>query len=182
MDYEKPSRGAGLGVYRRSGLGMLDQTEVRPTNGKSELPPRAMARSTSELLHDMVTLGELQAKLALVDLQEGVGKMLLPAGLAILGAGVGLGCVPIALMTLALSLEKLTNLSPPVCFAIAFGVGLLVAAILVIPALATLKTGVRTFDRSMSEWRRNRQWAKETIKRMGQSGPYNTPRSPIQPR
>ena len=61
--------------------------------------------------------------------------------------------MPIALMTLALSLEKLTNLSPPVCFAIAFGVGLLVAAILVIPALATLKTGVRMFDRSLSEWR-----------------------------
>jgi hypothetical protein len=146
---------------------MLDQTEVKPSNGNVELPPRAMARSTSELLHDMATLGELQGKLVLVDLREGVTKLLVPAGLAIMGAGIGLGCVPIALMTLALSLEKLTNLSPPVCFAIAFGVGLLVAAGLVIPALATLKTGVNIFDRSLAEWRRNRQWAKETLKRMG---------------
>jgi hypothetical protein len=138
-----------------------------------------MARSTSELLHDMATLAELQGKLALVDLREGFAKLLVPAGLAILGTGVGLGCVPIALMTLALSLEKLTNLSPPVCFAIAFGVGLLLAAILVIPALATLKMGVRMFDRSLAEFRRNRQWAKETLKRMAQGGPGAAPRSPV---
>jgi putative superfamily III holin-X len=157
---------------------MLDQTEVKPTNGHTELPPRAMARSTSELLHDMATLAELQGKLVLVDLSEGFSKLLVPAGLAVLGAGVGLGAVPIGLMTLALSLEKLTNLSPPVCFAIAFGVGVLLAAILVIPALATLKMGVRMFDRSLAEFRRNRQWAKETLKRMGQSGRCAAPRSP----
>jgi Zn-dependent protease with chaperone function len=156
---------------------MLDQTEVKPTNGHTELPPRAMARSTSELLHDMATLAELQGKLALLDLREGFAKLIVPAGLAVVGAGVGLGCIPIGLMTLALSLEKLTNLTPPVCFAIAFGVGLLLAAILVIPALATLKTGVRTFDRSLEEWRRNRQWAKETLKRMARSGTSPTPRS-----
>jgi len=137
-----------------------------------------MARSTSELLHDMATLAELQGKLVVVDLREGFTKLLVPAGLAVVGAGVGLGSVPIALMTLALSLEKLTTLSPPVCFAIAFGVGLLLAAILVIPALATLKVGVRMFDRSLEEWRRNRQWAKETLKRMARSGPSPTPRSP----
>jgi len=156
---------------------MLDQTEVKPTNGHTELPPRAMARSTSELLHDMATLAELQGKLALLDLREGFIKLLVPAGLAVVGAGIGLGCVPIALMTLALSLEKLTNLSAPVCFAIAFGVGLLLAAVLVIPALANLKTGLRMFDRSLAEWRRNRQWAKETLKRMAQSGARPVPRS-----
>jgi len=156
---------------------MLDQAEVKPTNGHTELPPRAMARSTSELLHDMATLAELQGKLALLDLREGFGKLLVPAGLAIMGAGVGLGAIPIGLMTIALSLEKLTSLSPPVCFAIAFGIGVLLAAILVIPALATLKMGVRMFDRSLAELRRNRQWAKETLKRMGQSGACTAPRS-----
>ncbi len=148
---------------------MLDQTEVRPTNGHTELPPRAMARSTSELLHDMATLAELQGKLALVDVREGFTKLLVPAGLAVVGACVGLGTVPIGLMTLAVSLEKLTTLSTPVCFAIAFGVGLLLAAILAIPALARIKTGLRMFDRSLEEWRRNRQWAKETLKRMARS-------------
>src|SRR6476619_1552907 len=60
---------------------MLDQTEVKPTNGHTELPPRAMARSTAELLHDMVTLAELQGKLALLDLREGFAKLLAPVAL-----------------------------------------------------------------------------------------------------
>lgn len=157
---------------------MLDQTEVKPTNGRTELPPRAMARSTSELLHDIATLAELQGELAFVDLREGFAKLLVPAALAAVGAGVGLGSVPIGLMTLAISLEKFTNLSPPVCYAIAFGVGLLLAAILAIPALANLKTGLRMFDRSLEEWRRNRQWAKDTLKRMAQSGTHTTQRPP----
>jgi hypothetical protein len=157
---------------------MLDQTQVKPSNGHTELPPRAMARSTSELLHDMATLAELQGKLAVVDLREGFSKLLMPAGLAVVGACIGLGAVPIGLMALAMSLEKLTTLSPPVCYAIAFGVGLLLAAILVIPALANLKTGLRMFDRSLAEWRRNRQWAKDTLKRMAQSSTYTTQRPP----
>src|SRR5262245_19267199 len=155
---------------------MLDQTQVKPPNGHTELPPRAVARSTSDLLHDMVTLAELQGKLALVDLREGFTKLLIPAGLAVIGAGIGLGAVPVGLMTLAMSLEKLTTLSPPVCYAIAFGVGLLLAAILVIPALVNLKTGLQMFDRSLAEWRRNRQWAKDTLKRMAQSGTSTAPR------
>ena len=59
---------------------MLDQTEVNPTNGHTELPPRAMARSTSELLHDMATLAELQGKLALLDLREGFTSSSFPPG------------------------------------------------------------------------------------------------------
>jgi len=160
---------------------MVDQAQIGSAkghngkNGDTELPPRAVARSTAELFHDMATLAELQGKLALVDLREGIGKLLMPAGLAILGAGIGLGCVPIGLMALALTLEKLTTLSPPVCFAIAFGVGVLIAALLIIPALATLKTGVKIFDRSLEEWRRNRQWAKETLKRMARSSVSQPP-------
>jgi hypothetical protein len=126
----------------------------------------------------MATLAELQGELALVDLREGFAKLLVPAGLAVIGAGIGLGAVPIGLMSLAMSLEKLTTLSPPVCYAIAFGIGLLLAAIFLIPALANLKTGLRMFDRSLEEWRRNRQWAKDTLKRMAQSGTYTAQRPP----
>lgn len=161
---------------------MVAQAQVKTDNGhggtNGELPPRTVARNTAELLHDMTTLAELQGKLALVDLQDGVAKLLLPIALAALGLGVALGCVPIGLMTLALSLEKLTPLSPPVCFAIAFGVGVILAALLIIPSLATVKLGVRMFDRSLAEWRRNSQWAKETLKRMGQSSGSTTPRPP----
>jgi hypothetical protein len=156
---------------------MVGQAQMKSPNGHGtngghvdELPPRAVARSTAELLHDMASLAELQGKLVVVDLREGVAKMLVPLGLAVAGICVALGTIPVGLMTLAFALEKLTTLSVPVCFAIAFGVGLLLAAILIIPALATLKTGVQILDRSLAELRRNLQWVKETIKRMGQGG------------
>ena len=43
----------------------IDVAEHEAANGR-ELPPRAVARSTAELLHDMATLAELQGKLVLI--------------------------------------------------------------------------------------------------------------------
>jgi len=49
---------------------MVDQAQVTPAEDRSELPPRAVARGTAEFLHDVMTLAELQGKLALVDVLE----------------------------------------------------------------------------------------------------------------
>jgi Putative Actinobacterial Holin-X, holin superfamily III len=148
---------------------MVDQAQVKPTNGHTELPPRAVARNAAEFMHDVATLAELQGKLAMVDLSDGVSKLVWPVVLVAAGAAVALGSIPIGLMALALTLEHTTTLSPPVCFAIALGVGVVLAALLIVPSIGALKRGVRMFDRSLDEWRRNRQWAKETLKRLGQS-------------
>src|SRR5437762_2582547 len=104
---------------------MVDQAQVTqqqpatplPTgpDGRAELPPRAVARSTAEFLHDVATLAELQGKLTLVDLREGLAKLILPTALVLIGAAVGLGCVPIALAALALTLAAYTTLPPPAC-------------------------------------------------------------------
>jgi hypothetical protein len=148
---------------------MVDQAQVNPNIGRTELPPRAVARSTAEFLHDVTTLVELQGKLTLLDLREGVAKLLVPAGLVLVGIAVGLGCVPIALAALALTLSTYTTLPPPACFGIALAVGIILAAALTIPSLMALKHGVRMFDRSFYEWGRNRKWIKDTLKRLGQS-------------
>ena len=149
---------------------MVDQAQIKPTNGHSELPPRAVARNAAEFMHDVATLAELQGKLAMLDLSDGVSKLLWPVALVAAGAAVALGSIPIALMTLALTLQETTTLSPPICFAIALGVGVVVAALLIVPSIGALKRGVRMFDRSLHEWGRNRLWAKETLKRLSQSG------------
>jgi hypothetical protein len=151
---------------------MVSQAEIKSTNGHNggtELPPRAMARNAAEFFHDVTTLAELQGKLAILDVKEGFAKLLTPVILVCAGAAFVLGSVPIALMTLALTLEHTTTLSPPVCFAISLAVGLVVAGILIFSALGALKRGIRMFDRSMEEWRRNRHWATETLKRLGQT-------------
>jgi hypothetical protein len=162
---------------------MVDQTQVNSSqasqpNGRTELPPRAVARSTAEFLHDVTTLVELQGKLTLLDFHEGVAKLLAPAALVLVGIAVGLGCVPIALAALALTLSSYTTLPLPACFGIALAVGLVLAATLTIPSLMALKHGVRMFDRSLYEWGRNRKWIKDTLQRLGQSsrvGPAHQP-------
>ena len=94
---------------------MVDQADVKPTNGhdggRSELPPRAVARSTGEFLHDVTTLAELQGKLLVVDCKQGLSKLVVPMTLLVLGIVIALGCVPIALAALAITLVQAADFS-----------------------------------------------------------------------
>ena len=54
---------------------MVDQAEMKPTNGHTELPPRAVAREPAEFLHDLTILAELQAKLLVVDCRQGMHQV-----------------------------------------------------------------------------------------------------------
>jgi putative superfamily III holin-X len=151
---------------------MVDQAQITPTNGRTELPPRAVARNTAEFLHDVATLAELQGNLVLLDVREGLAKLVMPVIAIGAGIAVGLGCVPIALAALALTLKATTTLNYASCFGIALAVGLVLSALLAIPAFFALKRGVRMFDRSLYELGRNTKWVKDTLKRL-QSGPHH---------
>jgi len=158
---------------------MVDQAQVNPTNGRTEAPPREVARTTADFLHDMAVLAELQGKLALVDLREGVAKLLFPVGLLAVGAAVALGCVPIAMMAIAFTLQATTTLPVAACFGISLAIGLVLATIIIVAAISALKSNIRIFDRSLAEWRCNSKWAKDTLKRLGRNtdpgGPIERP-------
>jgi hypothetical protein len=145
---------------------MVDQAQVTMADERTELPPQAVARGTGEFLHDVLTLAELQGKLALVDLREGTAKVVVTLVALIIGIAWGLGCFPIALVALAVALKESTTLSLSASFGIALLVGLGLSALLAIPALIALKAEMHMFDRSQSEWRRNLQWFKDTLKRL----------------
>jgi len=158
---------------------MVDQAQVTATEDRPELPPRAVARGTAEFLHDVMTLSELQGKLVLVDFREGTGKILISVVALVIGVAWGMGCFPIALVALAVALKESTTLSLSASFGIALLVGLGLSALLAIPALLALRAETHMFDRSFTEWRRNLQWFKDTLKRVGQStSAHNWPRSP----
>jgi hypothetical protein len=153
---------------------MVDQAQVTPkscrtdtaVNRTTELPPRAVARNTAEFLHDLTTLAELQGKLLVVDLREGISNLVTSVVLLCAGAAIALGTIPIALAALAITLDEFTNLTPAACFGIALLVGVVLAALLAVPAIYAIRKGVWMFDRSQTEWRRNVQWAKDAMKRM----------------
>jgi hypothetical protein len=150
---------------------MVDQAQVTAESQSTELPPQAVARGTAEFLHDVATLAELQGKLVVVDFREGMVKLLMPAMALCLGGIVALGCVPVALVTLAIVLKSTTSLSLSASFGIALLVGVVLSGLLLVCALAALKSKIRIFDRSLYEWGRNMKWIKDTLRRLGQNSP-----------
>jgi hypothetical protein len=157
---------------------MVDQTQVTPINGHTELPPQAVARGTAEFLHDVATLAELQGKLVLIDLREGVARLVTSVIALCVGIALLLGSVPIALAALALTLQATTTLSPSECFGISLAAGLGLSALLAVPAFVALKGWAKMFDRSLYEWGRNTKWVKDTLKRLAQSAPtHSVPKS-----
>jgi hypothetical protein len=145
---------------------MVDQAQVTMAEERAELPPRAVARGTAEFLHDVLTLAELQGKLALVDLREGTAKVFVTLAALMIGVAWGMGCFPIALVALAVARTESSTLSLSASFGIALLVGLGLSALLTIPALIALRAEIHMFDRSLTEWRRNLQWFKDTLKRL----------------
>ena len=162
---------------------MVDQAQITPTgeyrtDGRTELPPQAMARNSASFLADVATLTELQGKLLVVDLREGTNKLIGSVVVLLAGTVIALGCVPVALAALALLLAETTRLSLAASFGIALLVGLVLAAALAIPGLIAVKKGVWMFERSRNEWRRNMQWLRETMKRLGNQPTTCPPRAP----
>jgi hypothetical protein len=149
---------------------MVDQTYVapaeQPTNGRSELPPRAVARNTGEFLHDVTTLAELQGKLLLVECRDGLKKLVIPIVTLVVGVVIALGCVPIALAALAITLVQAAELSLAAAMWISLLIGVVLAAALAVGGYYWLRSGLSFLDRSYYEWQRNIAWAKDMMRRL----------------
>jgi len=153
---------------------MVDQTTVEQhhANG-AETPPQAVARSSMEFLHDLITLGELQAKLLLLDAQEGLTRLAIWAGVLAVGALLALACFPVCLAVIALWIAELGGLSTAQAFTISLLLGLIVAAAMIGAGIYTIRSRATFLQRSWTEWRQNVRWVKETLRRLSSSGPRN---------
>jgi len=149
---------------------MVDQTKVNTSNG-CETPPQAVARSTAEFLHDILTLGELQARLLVLDGKTDLKRLIFPFVVLATGAVICLSCVPVALAALALVLVEAAEFTHAQAFGIALLVGLGLGGILVLGAAFYLRSGWTLFERSRIEWQRNVQWAKDVLRRAGRRSP-----------
>jgi hypothetical protein len=154
---------------------MVDQTPLKSSNGRSTSPPRAVAKSAAELLHDVLTLAELQGKLLVVDCQTGLRKLIVPAVCLAFGTVLALCCVPLALTAIALGLAETTALTHSQAFAVVLVGAVVVAAVLVIAAVGYLRHGWSMLERSHTELTRNLQWSKDMLKRLGRGGPEAEP-------
>ncbi|NQV24171.1 MAG: phage holin family protein [Rhodopirellula sp.] len=141
---------------------MADQTTLN--NDQPQSPASGMRQSMTDFAADLAELTELQLHLFFADSQQIRKDIGVPIAAFAGGVVVALGCVPVALVTLALVLVAAAGLSPSAAFAIAFGTGMVAAIALLAFGWSKLRRSLSGFERSTFEARRNFQWLKKTLR------------------
>ncbi len=127
------------------------------------------ARSIGQILHDILTLGQLQAQLFKLDARD-AGVKLQTAMVALFGGVVLAVCaVPIGLIGIALFLTDVGHLSRLAAFWITFIFAIFVAAVLVGYGIAWFRKPPRLFECSREELVNNIERVKEMLHRSGSS-------------
>lgn len=146
---------------------MVDQAQVNSPGRQSAAPIQA-ARGTADLLHDMLTLAELQWQLFALDGRQYVRGLLWPAVWLACGTALALSCLPLALVVLALALVETTSLSIAQAFGVALAVGFGLALGLIGSVVWFVRRRLVFLQRSKSQWQQNLRWLKDMLQRVKQ--------------
>jgi uncharacterized membrane protein YqjE len=138
-------------------------------NGRYPGKTPNVAASVGDLTHDVIELSELQAQLLTLDVKQSVAKARACLVLAVIGACMLLGTIPVALLALAALLVEQLDWSYAGAAAVAALAGLLIAGVVFGVAYGYIKKGLVSFDRSREELRRNIAWVKSALRTRGQA-------------
>ena len=151
---------------------MVDQASVKnggwSSSGTHQRETSAAAgvrNGVGELLHDVVSLGELQAQLLAVDARESVQKAQTPIVLLAGGATLALGAVPVLLLALGESLVLWLQWERAAAYLVAGLVGVVVGGATVYVAWQQTGAVVAVFERSRAELAENIRWIKYALTR-----------------
>lgn len=148
----------------------------------STSPAGDIRHGVSQVLRDIVSLGELQAELLQIDLRNFVTAHVAPTAILTVGAIVAaLASLPILLASLAYYLVEVANLTIASALLAAGGLGLLVAAISAGLAWKRIRTRNEAFSRSRTELARNVRWLKQVLGRPSDTAAYSTPAAAYRP-
>jgi len=139
---------------------MDHQTQM---NGTAASPARNVARNMADVWHDVVTLSELQVKLAAIDAREVLARSRMALALLVAGCCLAMAALPILLAAGALLLVEKTSLTPAAAFGLAGLIAIVVAGSLGGYGCWVLSRGIDGFQRSGSEWKRNMDWFKNVL-------------------
>lgn len=161
---------------------MADQTTM--TGNGHATRQRAQDRDSSPLSHiayDVVELSELQARLALLDLEDSTARI--RNALIFIAAGaivLWMACL-IGLVTAAYALVEVAGWDGWVAFGTVALAALVLSVLLLLAAWRCWRKGLFTWDRSRDELQRNIAWLKSALsgqhtsyQRSGQSSYHST--------
>jgi len=141
------------------------------TNGRARDKQPDVATSFSELAHDVIELGELQAQLFAIDVKSTVKKTGSSVLLSVIGLCVLLGTVPIILSALGYLIAELLDWPVSAGLGIAAAVGIVISAVILLLAWNRLSAGLNSMQRSSEELRRNIAWIKSTLRSRRSAAP-----------
>ncbi len=133
-----------------------------PAGGPS--PAQGVRQGVGGLMHDVITLAELQSQLLGVDAREAAGRVALPVSLLGAAAVLGASSLPLLLIFLALVLRDYAGWGAAWAVLTAAVVGLLVSGGLLFAGYLGLMKVVKPFARSRDELSKNLTWLKEVLK------------------
>lgn len=119
--------------------------------------------NVANLASELLTLTELQAKLALIDLKESTAKALIPALLAIGGICLFLGTVPVLLLGISGALAESGALSPVAAMLLTSLVAAALAGACAWFGYVKVKDSLGVLNRSREEFEANLRWIKKAI-------------------
>ena len=159
---------------------MADQATVNANGGVASRvpinsPAGSMIGNVAEFGHDLATLGELQAKLAVVDLKEATGRAIVPAALAAGALMLVLASLPVALLGVAALLVVDARHGPGWALLATAGATLVVAVVLAVLAIPALRRSFASLDRSREELARNVAWIKTVLAYSGRGPSRSRP-------
>ena len=150
---------------------MVDQASVNPDWPAAEPYRRetsaaaGVRNGVGELLHDVVSLSELQAQLLAVDAKESVEKAKLPIGLLIGGIILALGAVPVLLLSLGEALTLWLDWERALSYLVSGLAGVVIAGVMLYLAWQQTGAVIAVFDRSRVELAENIRWIKYALTR-----------------
>jgi len=152
---------------------MVGQAKMSESNGTARAgpsPTRVAARHTAKLLHNVISLAELQVELFQVELQQKLAVAARPGLLMVAAMGLALGSIPIMLLSLASFLTEVGGLPHALSLLISATAGLTAAMVGVWVGLSGLKRAI-DLSQSKDEFSRNVTWIKNALE--NQCNPAN---------
>jgi Putative Actinobacterial Holin-X, holin superfamily III len=150
---------------------MVDQTKMNDrTNGRGAgaqpstfSSTRTAARNMAHLLHDAITLAQLQLRLLVLDCQQLRTKVGVPLIVMGVGAVLTLSSVPVALAGIALIFRDVAGLTWLSAVWLTFALALVFGIVCVACGIWWLRSASKVFESSRVEWTQNIERLKEML-------------------
>jgi hypothetical protein len=144
---------------------MSDQTTMNGQSKKQSSAKGRIGAHVADLMHDLMSLGELQMQLLGVDLRDARSRSAIPGLLIALALMIAIASMPVLLIGIGYLLMQSTEVSEGVALVSVALLAFASASLIGLLAWRKFKQALALLTRSQNEFRENIHWIKHALKR-----------------